>query len=205
VFFRSLQIAAISLALLASSNAHAKFVQFTESYAGYFTEELDPDIGLPKVQYNFFNSEANLTTNHYVFNFDPGSYSGFGTFTRTDSSGAFSGLFDFHSEIPDYYNPGPSDRIQIGGTFNSDQFSEGNTGAYRFGAATGVMKGFIDSNPNYTSFQIDWYVFTPDTISPVPEPSTILLFSSGLLLLASMVRKSANRGLILSKLVTGHS
>ena len=199
MFFKSIKFALIGLAISASTQAEAKFVQFQEAFSGTFSQASMIDFGYYAGQSTFFNTNATLDTNHEVFNFYPDFFFAAGTFKWTDNTGTFSGSFDFGLTAPDYYDQFPPNVLPIYGTFNSPVPSNypnsniaANTGAYQYAFATGIMKGDInyDPNGNYVNFTIDWSVYTPDPISTVPEPNTVWLFGSGLLCLFALRRKS---------------
>ncbi|NOU26198.1 MAG: PEP-CTERM sorting domain-containing protein [Methylotenera sp.] len=196
MFFKSIKYALIGVVLFASANANAKIEQFTDYFSGTFSQDSMIDYFDFTGQSTFSNGNASLNTNHEIISLFPDFYYAGGSFTRADSTGAFSGRFDFQTTLPDYENQFAPNVFPIYGIFSTDNLFNFNTpntnlGAYKYAYATGEMKGFIDSNSNYTNFTIDWTVVTPVQLSPVPEPNSAWLFGLGLLCLAGLSRKSA--------------
>jgi len=84
-------------------------------------------------------------------------------------------------------------------------FGEGGNGG-TYGIGTGVLSNFVPdgwyrrpSGDGWVRFQHSWYVgstgtgynTTPSPLDPTPEPMTLVLFGSGLLLIAFLVRRRA--------------
>ncbi len=168
----------IGFAALVSLNAEAKVEQFLESFSGVLAQDVMIDADYFSGQSTFYSTIASLTTNHEVLSFFPDFYFAFGSFTRTDSTGSFTGMFDLSTQVPDY----SSTNLQLSGTFymqNLDSLE--NTGAYANAFFTGMATGYV--NNQVLNLTIDWTIVTPDSVSSVPVPPTAWLFASGLLML----------------------
>ena len=120
MFFRSIKYALISIVLFASANANAKIEQFTDYFSGTFAQDSIIDYAYSTGQSTFSNGNASLNTNHEIISLFPDFYFAGGSFTRADSTGAFSGRFDFGTTLPDYDSPFPPNVFQILGVFYTD-------------------------------------------------------------------------------------
>lgn len=94
----------VCLAVLGSTHAQAKIHKFEEVFTGTIvkTGVIDPDNFDPDNlmgQSTLSNGDVSLTLFYPIFDFPPSHYPGGGTFTRTDSMGAFSGNFNLYYSV----------------------------------------------------------------------------------------------------------
>jgi hypothetical protein len=82
----------VGLAVLISMNAEAKVEQFQDSFAGNLGKQVENAFGWYIGQSQFTNGNVNLEISYDLLDFNPDFYLVSGTFTRSDSSRAFSGV-----------------------------------------------------------------------------------------------------------------
>lgn len=186
-------------ALMLSFNAEATIEYFQESFAGSLARDVQNDFFWFTGQSTFVSGNVGLTTTHEIFEFEPDSFLVFGVFSRNDGLNTFSGNFELYYKVDDPYNPpnpwlNPLTPFPVWGYFRSEQslYSPVDGTVLEQTILYGEINGAM-TNREYLSFTVNWALYTFDAASAVPAPSTIWLFVSGLLLIASITYKKKYR------------
>lgn len=174
----------VGLALLVSTNAHAKLQEFEEVFTGTLPPVVSSEFGFYGEVTTLLSKDATLTLYYQVLS-DAPLNSLAGIFTRTDALGAFSGNFLFYLSLPDYLSSN-NQAVSLSGFFDRDRDSPlPNTGAYKYAWAFGEAGAYTSGGENSTgqrdiTLNIHWQIRTPDIFIPVPEPQMGWLFLLGL-------------------------
>lgn len=188
----------VGLALFVSTNAHAKLQEFEEVFTGTLPPILSSEFGFYDEVVTLLSGDVTLTLYYQVVSDDPFSSISSGTFTRTDTLGAFSGNFLFYVSLNDYLSSNDQG-VSLSGFFDQDSGSMlPNTGIYQYAWAFGDAGlngnggGTITSQRDIT-LKINWQIRTPEPFPPVPEPEMAWLFSFGLVTLClKRIQKRCN-------------
>ena len=175
----------VGLALLISTNAHAKLQEFEEVFTGTLPPIISSEFGFYDEMATLLSEDATLTLYYQVGSDATLNFIGGGTFTRTDALGAFSGRFLFYLSLPDYLASN-NQEVSLSGFFDQDRDSPlPNTGAYQYAwaygdAGTYGSGGGSIADQGDITLKIKWQIRTPDPLTPVPEPQMGWLFLLGL-------------------------
>ena len=193
-----IKILIAGLTVLISMNAEAKVEQFQDSFTGYLDRSIENDAIWFSGESTFTNNNVSLITTHDIFDDNFSFFIVAGTFERDDGLRKFSGIFDINLYSADpFVNPDPWQfpgiPYEISGNFQYDHsiYSPITGERLKNDYGFGLLKGFI-TYQQYVTFTIDWTTVNGDVVSSVPTPSTIWMFSSGLLLLGVMLSKRAS-------------
>ncbi|WP_029148243.1 hypothetical protein [Methylophilus sp. 5] len=177
----------VGLAALISFNVEAKIEQFQESYAGYLPMEFTLDGVTFLGETTFSNGSSTLTLYYEALSqLQDQLYVVFGSYSRNQVQTSQLGQFDFWLSVPDPINPvalpDPAfSDLPIEGSFHYEDILMMPDGQLEvFYSEYGALKGFVSPH-NYLTFTIDWTIYTRDRRTLVPAPSSLWLFSSGLL------------------------
>lgn len=199
---KKIKILIVGLAVLISMNAEAKVEQFQDSFTGYLGKQIENASGWYTGESIFTSGNVNLQTSYDLYDFNPDFYIVSGTFVRSDSTSAFSGIFDFSVIYPD---PGSIQdpwlvAYPISGFLQYDNsiYSPITGELLIADRGFGEIKGFIGQQ-DYVSFTIDWTIHTGAAVSSVPEPQTAWMLCIGLVALGGM------RGKRISPKLSHHS